>query len=58
MTPKQKMMIVLPAVAVLVIALVYLGLFSNPLVIFAIFILYVVVSLWNRRKFSKQRAQG
>lgn len=58
MTPKQKMMVALPVVAVFVMVLVYFGLFANPLVIAAIFVLYVVVSLWNRRKFNRQRERA
>ena len=58
MTPRQKLMVVLPVIAGLVIVLVYFGLFQNPLVIVAIFVLYVAVSLRNRRKFRKQREAG
>ena len=58
LTPRQKLMVVLPVIAGLVIVLVYFGLFQNPLVIVAIFVLYVAVSLRNRRKFRKQREAG
>jgi len=57
MTPRTKLILVLPIIAVLVIVLVYFGLFSSPVVIVAIFIAYVVVSLRNRRKFNKQRGE-
>jgi len=57
MSPRAKLILVLPVIAVLVIALVYFGLFSSPVVIVAIFIAYVVVSLWNRKKFNRQRAE-
>jgi Flp pilus assembly protein TadB len=58
LTPKQKLMLALPLVAAAVIVLVYFGLFANPLVIAAIFVLYVAVSLWNRRKFRRQEERG
>jgi positive regulator of sigma E activity len=57
MSPRAKLILVLPVIAVLVIVLVYFGLFSSPVVIVAIFIAYVVVSLWNRKKFNRQRAE-
>ena len=57
MSPRAKLILVLPIIAVLVIVLVYFGLFSSPVVIVAIFIAYVVVSLWNRKKFNRQRAE-
>jgi len=55
LTPKTKLMIALPIIAVLVIILVYLQLFSSPVVIVVIFVAYVVVSLMNRSKFNRQR---
>jgi ABC-type nitrate/sulfonate/bicarbonate transport system permease component len=58
LTPKAKLMLALPIIAVLVIILVYLQLFSSPVVIAVIFVAYVVVSLMNRRKFDKQRDQN
>jgi len=52
-------MVTLPAIAALVIILVYFGLFTNPIVILVIFVLYVAVSIRNRRKFRRQvRATG
>jgi Flp pilus assembly protein TadB len=57
MNPKQKLMVVIPVIAALVIVLIYFGLFANPLVIAAIFVLYVAVSLRNKRKFKKQQTQ-
>jgi large-conductance mechanosensitive channel len=41
-----------------VIILVYFQLFTNPFVIVAIFVLYVVVSLRNRRKFNRQKEEA
>jgi len=58
LTPRQKLYIALPLIAVAVIVLVYFQLFSSPIVIAILFVAYVAVSLWNRRKFSRQRAQG
>ena len=55
LTPRQKLMVVLPVIAGLVIVLVYFGLFANPVVIVLIFTLYVAVSLRNRRKFRRQQ---
>ena len=54
MTPRTKLLVALPLVAVFVIVLAYFQLFFSPVVIAAIFVLYVAVSLRNRRKFGKQ----
>ena len=43
----------LPLIAVIVALLAYLRLFSSTFVILIILVLYVAVSLRNRRKFSK-----
>jgi len=51
-------MILLPIIAAFVIALAYLQLFTNPVVIAMIFVLWVAVSLRNRRKFKAQRESG
>ncbi|HYC27113.1 MAG TPA: hypothetical protein VEB67_03730 [Nitrososphaerales archaeon] len=53
MTPKQKLMVVIPLIAAAVLVLVYFQLFANPLTIAVIFVLYVAVSLRNRRKFKR-----
>ena len=58
MNSRTKLMIVLPLIAVLVIVLIYFQLFINPLVDLGIILLYVVASLWNRRKFNRQKAQA
>ena len=55
MTPREKLIVVLPLIAGVVIVLVYYGLFANPLVIAVIFVLWVAVSLRNRRKFDRER---
>ena len=57
MTPRSKLLLSLPIIAVFVILLVYFQLFSSPIVIAVIFVAYVAVSLRNRRKFNRQRAQ-
>ena len=57
MTPRTKLMLVLPLIAALVILFVYFQLFSSPVVIAAVFVAYVAVSLWNRKKFNKQREE-
>lgn len=54
MTPRNKVLLAIPLVAVFVIVLAYYRLFTNPAIIALIFILYVAVSLRNRRKFGKQ----
>ena len=57
MTPRTKLLLALPVIAALVIVLVYFHLFSSPVIIAVIFVAYVVVSLLNRRKFNRQKAQ-
>jgi Flp pilus assembly protein TadB len=57
LTPRSKLLLALPVIAAFVIVLVYLGLFSSPVIIAIIFVAYVVVSLLNRRKFNRQKAQ-
>ena len=58
MTPRNRLLLVLPLVAVLVIGLAYYRLFTSPVVIALIFVLYVAVSLRNRRKFGKKAKNG
>jgi ABC-type dipeptide/oligopeptide/nickel transport system permease subunit len=57
LTPRTKLLLALPAIAVFVIVLVYFQLFSSPVIIAIIFVAWVAVSLMNRRKFSEQRAR-
>ena len=57
LTPRTKLLLSLPIIAVFVIILVYYQLFSSPIVIAVIFVAWLVVSLRNRRKFEKQREQ-
>ncbi|MDE1857442.1 MAG: hypothetical protein KGI26_00030 [Thaumarchaeota archaeon] len=54
MTPRNKLLLAIVGVAALVVVLAYYRLFTNPAVIVLILVLYVAVSLRNRRKFSKQ----
>ncbi|MDG6949998.1 MAG: hypothetical protein JRM77_09195 [Nitrososphaerota archaeon] len=54
MSPRAKLLITLPVIAAIVVALVYFRLFASPVVVAAIFVLYVAISLRNRRKFRKQ----
>jgi membrane protein implicated in regulation of membrane protease activity len=55
LTPRNKLLLALPLVAVFVFLLAYFQLFTNPEVDVLILALFVAVSLWNRRKFSKQK---
>jgi hypothetical protein len=57
LTPRTKLILALPIIAAFVIALVYLQLFSSPVIIAIIFVAWLAVSLWNRRKFAKQKAR-
>jgi ABC-type nitrate/sulfonate/bicarbonate transport system permease component len=55
--PRTKLLLSLPIIAMAVLVLVYFQLFSSPIVIAIIFVAYVAVSLRNRKKFNRQRAQ-
>jgi ABC-type nitrate/sulfonate/bicarbonate transport system permease component len=57
LTPRSKILLALPVIAVFVLVLVYFQLFSSPIVIAVIFVAYVAVSLMNRRKFNRQQAK-
>jgi len=57
MTPRTKIILILPVIAALVIVMVYFQLFSSPIVIAIVFVAYVAVSLRNRRKFDRQKAK-
>jgi hypothetical protein len=56
--PRTKLLLALPIIAAAVLVLLYFRLFASPLVIAIIFILYVAVSLLNKRKFSKVRGRN
>ncbi|MDE1852378.1 MAG: hypothetical protein KGI38_01390 [Thaumarchaeota archaeon] len=58
MTPRTKLLLVLPVIAAVVIVLVYFQLFASPIVIAVIFILWVAVTVRNKRKFDRQKAQN
>jgi Flp pilus assembly protein TadB len=53
--PRTKLLLVLPVIAAVVLVLLYFRLFASPVVIAIIFILYVAVSLRNKRKFSREK---
>jgi Flp pilus assembly protein TadB len=55
--PRTKLLLSLPIIAAVVLVLLYYRLFASPLVIAVIFVLYVAVSLRNKRKFSKEKDQ-
>lgn len=55
MSPRTKLLLALPVVAAFVLVLAYFQLFTSPVAIAVIFVLYVAVSLWNRRRFRKQQ---
>ena len=57
MTPRTKLLLSLPIIAAFVIVLVYLQLFSSPVIIAIIFVAWVAVSLRNRMNFAVQRAR-
>jgi positive regulator of sigma E activity len=54
LTPKQTLYLALPLVVFVVLLLTYLRLFSSPVVIAILVVLYAAVSLRNRRKFARQ----
>jgi len=56
LTPRTKLLLILPVIAALVIVLAYFQLFASPVVIAIIFVAWVAVSLRNRRKFAGQKA--
>ncbi len=55
--PRMKLLLVLPVIAAFVLVLVYFQLFASPIVIAVILVLYVAVSLRNRRKFDREQAR-
>jgi ABC-type nitrate/sulfonate/bicarbonate transport system permease component len=58
LSPRTKLLLALPIIAVFVLVLVYFQLFASPVVIAIIFVAYVAVSLRNRRKFSRERSES
>lgn len=55
MTPRTKLFLVIPVIVVVVVALAYYRLFASPVVIAVIFVLWVIISLWNRKRFGNQK---
>jgi Flp pilus assembly protein TadB len=58
LSPRYKLLLALPVVAAFVIVLAYYQLFTNTVVVVVIFVLWVAVTLRNRRKFSRQEPKG
>lgn len=58
MTPRLTIFLALPVIAAAVLLLAYFRLFSSTLVIAVLVVLYVIVSIRNRRKFSKKNKAG
>ena len=58
MNSRTKVLLALPVIAAFVLAQVYFQLFTSPVAIAVIFVLYVVVSVWNRRKFKGQESRS
>jgi Flp pilus assembly protein TadB len=54
---RTKLLLALPFIAAFVLVLVYFQLFTSPVAIVIIFVLYVAVSIRNRRKFNRQQDQ-
>ena len=54
MKSRTKLLLALPLIAAFVLVLLYFQLFTSPLAIAVIFVLYVAVSIRNRRKFKRQ----
>jgi Flp pilus assembly protein TadB len=55
---RTKLFLALPLIAAFVLVLVYFQLFTSPVAIAVIFVLYVAVSIRNRRKFNRQENQS
>ena len=55
MNSRIVLLVAVPAIVAVVLVLTFLGIFSSPVVIAVIVVLYAVVSLVNRRKFAKQK---
>ena len=58
MASRRVLYIVLPVIAVVVILLAYSRLFSSPAVLALIVVLYIIVSVYNRRKFARQEKEA
>ena len=58
MDSKLLLYVVLPLIAIAVILATLFGLYSNEYVIAVVVVLYVVVSLLNRRKFARQEREA
>ncbi len=54
MSTNRALLIAIPVILAVVLLLTFLRVFSSYILIAVIFVLYVAVSLFNRRKFKKQ----
>lgn len=57
MTPRTRLLLAIPVIVVAVLVLAYFRLFTSPVAIAIIFALWLVVSVWNRRKFAKRKRE-
>ncbi len=57
MNARQELYIALPVIAVVVLLLTYFRLLSSTVVIVVILVLYIAVSIRNRRKFKRQEVK-
>ena len=55
MVPLRLFYFALPIIAVVVIVMAYFRLFSSPLVIATLVVLYVIVSYRNKKRFAKRK---
>ena len=55
MNSRIALLVAIPAIVVAVLILTFLQVFSSTVVVAVIVVLWAVVSLFNRRKFAKQR---
>lgn len=54
MNANRAMLIAIPAIFIFVLLLTYLGLFQSYELLAVVVVMYIVVSVFNRRKFKKQ----
>ena len=55
MNSRIALLVAIPAIVAVTLILTYLQVFSSTVVIVVLVILYAAVSLFNRRKFKKQK---
>jgi len=54
---RSALLVAVPVIVAIVLVLTDLGVFAYPAVIAVLVVLYAVVSLFNRRKFAKQKQE-